>query len=282
VPVAARPFGSHSPVLLIDAAQEIAMSGPSELPVLHQFARSHYNEKARWGLDWKRVAHRRETYLPGPHAAPMKKLSGQSSTPVLMLDGAAIAGSAAILDALERRYPERPLYPEDPALRERALAIQRDFDAEVGVAARTAVFSVLLEEPGYLCETFAGHRAQPARALYRAAMPALKPLIAKANGVTDAAAIERAFARTEAALDFVARTAGASGYLVGDAFSVADLCCAALLAVVVDVEHPDMRKPQPRPARVEALLARFAAHPGSAWVRERYARNRPPSCAVAG
>ena len=258
------------------------MTDAAGIPVLHQFAGSHYNEKARWGLDWKGVAHRRETHLPGPHAAPIQKLSGQRATPVLSLDGAVIAGSAAILDALERRYPARPLLPEDPALRERALAIQRDVDAEVGVAARTAVFSVLLEEPGYLCAIFAGHRELPARALYRAAFPALKPLIAKANGVTGTAAVERAFARTEAALDFVAREAGASGHLVGDAFSIADLCCAALLAVVVDVEHPDMCKPQPRPARIEALLARFAQHPGAAWVREQYARNRPPSCAVTG
>jgi glutathione S-transferase len=250
------------------------------VPVLHQFARSHYNEKARWGLDWKGIAHRRETHLPGPHALAIRKLSGQSATPVLCLDGAVIAGSAAILDALEARFPERPLLPADPALRERALAIQRDFDAEVGVASRTAVFSVMLEEPDYLCETFAGHRARLARTAYRATLPLLKPIIAKANGVTDAAAVERAFARTQAALDFVEREVGASGYLAGDAFSIADLCCASLLAVVVGVQHPDMRKTTPRPARIEELLARFAGHPGSAWVRDQYARNRPPSCAV--
>lgn len=248
--------------------------------VLHQFASSHYNEKARWGLDWKGVVHRRETYLPGPHAPQMKRLSGQNATPVLCLDGAVIAGSAAILDALEQRFPERPLYPVDPALRERALAIQRDFDAEVGVAARTAAFSVLLEEPDYLCATFAGHRSWPVRALYRATLPALAALIAKANGVTDAVAVERAFERTQRALDFVAREVGPSGYLVGDAFSVADLCCASLLAVLVDPPHPDMSHPQPVPARIEAFLARFAQHPAAAWVLEQYARHRPPSCAI--
>ena len=264
-------------------AEEIAITlslGP--IPVLHQFARSHYNEKARWGLDWKGIAHRRETHLPGPHMVSIRKLSGQSATPVLCLDGAVVAGSAAILEALETRFPERPLYPADPALRERALAIQRDFDAEVGVASRAAVFSVLLEEPGYLCTTFAGHRARPIQLAYRATLPLLKPVIAKANGVTGAAAVERAFARTRAALDFVERQVGASGYLVGDAFSIADLCCASLLAVVVDIDHPDMMRPRPRPARLEALLEHFAAHPTAAWVREQYARNRPPRCAVPG
>jgi glutathione S-transferase len=258
------------------------MADPTALPVLHQFAGSHYNEKARWGLDWKGVAHRRKTHLPGFHVTPLMELTGQRTTPALLLDGIAIAGSAAILDALEARVLERPLYPADPAQRERALAIQRDFDAEVGVAARTAVFSVLLEEPDYLSLAFAGDHTAAEIAQYRAALPALAPLIAKVNGVTGEDAVAQAFARTEAALDFVARETGASGYLAGDAFSIADLCCASLLAVVVDVQHPDMRKPQPRPARVEALLDRFAQHPGSAWVREQYARNRPPSRAVAG
>ena len=254
---------------------------PEATVVLHQFASSHYNEKARWGLDWTGVVHRRETYLPGPHAPQMKRLSGQSATPVLCHDGTVIAGSAPILDALEQRFPERPLYPADPVLRWRALAIQRDFDAEVGVAVRTAVFSVLLEEPDYLCATFAGHRSRPVRALYRATFPVLAPIIAKANGVTDAAAVERAFERTRRALDFVAREVGPSGYLVGDAFSVADLCCASLLAVLVDPPHPDMSHPKPMPARIEAFLARFAQHPAAAWVLEQYARHRPASCAIA-
>ena len=253
-----------------------------EAVVLHQFSSSHYNEKARWGLDWKRVPHRRETYLPGPHAPQIKRLSGQNATPVLCLDGRVIAGSAAILDALEECFPERPLYPADPVLRARALAIQRDFDAEVGVAARTAVFSVLLEEPDYLCAHFAAHKSAPLRALYRATLPVLKPVIAKANGVTDAAAIERAFARTRQALDFVAQEVGPSGYLVGDAFSIADLCCASLLAILVDPQHPDMQHPKPMPARIEAFLGQFASHPAAAWVLEQYARNRPPSCAVVG
>jgi glutathione S-transferase len=126
--------------------------------VLHQFPYSHYNEKARWGLDWKGVPHVRRSHLPGPHALAIKRLSGQTATPVLVIDGEVIAGSARILDALERRHPERPLYPADPALRRRALEIQERFDREVGPAARTVLFSALIEEPDYLCAVFAGHR----------------------------------------------------------------------------------------------------------------------------
>jgi glutathione S-transferase len=85
--------------------------------VLHQFASSHFNEKARWALDWKGIPHRRRTHLPGPHAPALQRLSGQRATPVLVIDGDVIAGSAAILAALDARFPERPLLPADATLR---------------------------------------------------------------------------------------------------------------------------------------------------------------------
>jgi glutathione S-transferase len=243
--------------------------------VLHHFLHSHYNEKARWGLDWKGVPHARKSHLPGPHAFAIERLSGQTSTPVLVIDGEVIAGSARILDALERRHPERPLYPADPELRRRALAIQERFDREVGPAVRTVLFSVLVHEPGYLCAIFAGGKPLPGRLLYRATLPFAKGVISKANGVDDPAGIARAHEVTRQALDFVAKEVDRSGQLVGDAFSIADLACASLLAILTHPSHPDMDRPRPVPERVEALLARFSTHPALSWVLEQYRRHRP-------
>jgi glutathione S-transferase len=250
--------------------------------VLHQFARSHFNEKARWALDWKCIPHRRRTHFPGPHAPALLRLSGQRATPVLVVDGEAIPGSAAILAALDARFPERPLLPADPTLAARALALQGHFDAEVGPAVRTAVFSVLIREPDQLCRTFSQGKPAWSSALYRAAFPLTRPVIARANGVVDPANVERAFARSEAALDLVARQVGPSGQLVGEAFSLADLACAALLAPLLSLDHPDMRTPEPRPAALAAFHARFATHPGAAWVREQYQKHRPPPCTIPG
>jgi glutathione S-transferase len=250
--------------------------------VLHMFPASHYNEKVRWALDWKALPHRRVAYLPGPHIPWIKRLSGQQQTPVLVIEGRVIAGSARIIDELERAYPQRALYPEDPAVRERALAAQRRFDDEVGPAVRTALFSVLIHEPDYLCALFT--RPQPAlkRALYRAAFPLAKPLIAKGNGVTPAS-VERALARTQEALDETARLVAPRGRVVGDAFCVADLAAAALLAPLADLSHPDMARPHPIPERVAAFYARYAQHPAIDWVREQYARHRPaPRGAASG
>ena len=36
---------------------------------LHQFRYSHFNEKVRWALDFKGIAHERVSELPGPHRA---------------------------------------------------------------------------------------------------------------------------------------------------------------------------------------------------------------------
>jgi glutathione S-transferase len=249
--------------------------------VLHQFQQSHFNEKARWGLDWKGLPHRRVSYLPGPHLPQIRRLSGQTATPVLDLDGECIAGSARILAVLESRFPEHPLLPRDADLRRRALEIQSEFDAEVGPAVRTAIFSVLIGEPAQLCRMFAGGKPLPVRLFYRASLPIARGMIAKANGTTDPKGIERAFDRTRRALDFVEKQVGPCGFLVGNAFSVADLCCASLLAPLVNPEHPDMRSPEPVPERIQAFRADFREHPATHWVLGQYARNRPASCAVA-
>ncbi len=107
-----------------------------------------------------------------------------------------------------------------------------------------------------------------------------RDLPARANGVTGPEAIDAAFADTEAALDRVVAETGSTGYLVGDRFTAADLAAAALLAPCANPNHPAMHRAAPRPASVDAWLARWATHPGVAWVHEIYRRHRPPSAAM--
>ena len=47
----------------------------------------------------------------------VERLSGQPLVPVLEVDGRVIVDSTAILEELERRRPDPPLYPADPARR---------------------------------------------------------------------------------------------------------------------------------------------------------------------
>ena len=244
-------------------------------PLLYQFSFSHFNEKARWALDYKGVEHRRRTLLPGAHAPLMMAISGQAKTPVLALGKEIIAGSGRIIDYLERAYANPPLYPQDPVRRAEALEIQAWFDKDVGPATRRATFYELLRDPLYVSRVFALDNGF-GRCLYLGTYPLLAGFLAVQENITPSAAA-KARETTANALDYVALKAGESGYLVGDAFSVADMTAASLLAVVVMPPEFVFPGRDPRPASVEKWVAHWADHPGSAWVRLMFERHRGTS-----
>jgi len=249
-------------------------------PELIHIPRSHFNEKARWGFDLKGVPHVRTSVVAGTQRRMLRRLTGQPEVPVARFGDEYVVGSARILEAIESRFPDPPLYPGDPDERARALAIQERFDEQVGARVRRAVFSIALDHPEFWARLFASHVGAPRRAVYRAVVTVRNAQIRHQAGLTAPGAVDDAFAATERALDFVAGTAGADGYLVGERFSIADLAAAALLALTVETEHPDMTWPRPRPAAVDRWHERWSDHPGAAWVRSMYERHRPQSHAI--
>src|SRR5690242_6430023 len=109
-----------------------------ETPLLWHVPLSHYNEKVRWALDYKRIAHRRQVLGPN-YLFRAWRATGSGTLPILWLDGRAIGDSTRIIAALEERYPEPPLYPPDAAARGRALELEDYFDERLGPALRAAV-----------------------------------------------------------------------------------------------------------------------------------------------
>ena len=91
---------------------------------------SHFSEKVRWALDHKRIAHTRRTPLAVPHFVVARVLTRGAVTtfPVIELPTGVVGDSSAIIAALEHAYPQHPLYPADPAERQRALEIEDWFD----------------------------------------------------------------------------------------------------------------------------------------------------------
>lgn len=243
--------------------------------ILHQFRASHFNDKVRWALAFKGLVHQRNTLLPGPHQGTIRKLSGQTSTPVLELDGRAIAGSAAIIDALEQRVPSPALYPADTKERQDALDIQSRFDRDLGPATRTIVFTVFVNELGYLARTFGGEASAVQRGVYRLVLSLVKPMMAKTNGVTDPENVKHCSVITQQALDWIAERTAQQKFLVGESFSVADLTAAALLSPIMQLEHPDMRPAAPVPAALEAMWSEWKNHPPIHWAKGIYRDHRP-------
>jgi glutathione S-transferase len=248
-------------------------------PVLHQFQFSHYNEKARWALDFKNVAHVRHSLLPGPHMIQTMRLSGQKSVPVLGLEGDVVAGSAQIIDALEQRFPEPPLYPATIAEQRQALELQKWFDEEVGPEIRRAFFFDVLPGSKYAAELFIIGRGDLTKAIYRTLFPGIRAVMIKDMKI-DAAGAARGVERTKEALDLVAKCATGSGYLVGDRFTVADLTAAALLSPTAMPPQFSYPVPEPRSDGLRRWLSRWSDHPGTAWVSEIYRKHRGASAAV--
>lgn len=241
---------------------------------LIQFRHSPYNEKARWALDSKRVAHQRTSVLPGPHMSKVRKLTGRTSTPVLVVDGIALDGSAAIVERIEALFPTPPLLPTDLALRREALELQRRFDDDWVPRVRRTVLHSLLATPRFFAAVFGHGRPASTRFAYSLIVPLAAPLVRKGNGITGDASVADGIAAATEALDEVARRSAATGYLAGESFTLADLVACASLAPILRLPGTPMAKPEPLGAPYAALLDRFHGHPGAVWARGIYARHR--------
>jgi maleylacetoacetate isomerase len=83
---------------------------------------------------------RREPYL---------RINPQNRVPALQLDdGRVITQSLAIIDYLEQVHPEPPIYPGDPVVRARAMAVAQIIASEIQPLNNTSVTDVLRERHG--------------------------------------------------------------------------------------------------------------------------------------
>src|SRR3954453_15261862 len=281
------------------ASSEPRASGPP--PVLWHLKVSHYNEKARWALDYKRRPHVRRAVVPGRHARIAQGLGAGRTFPVLELDGDVLGDSTVIIEALEHRYPEPPLYPDDPEERRRALEIADFFDEGLGPSLRLLVLEHMLPAPPLLLGAFApavwpqprppapplllgafAPDLSPARRLIARVMyPLMRRRIARDFGI-DRLGVGRGGSKWRLAGGRFAAELQPNGYLVGDGFTVADLTVAALCSpVVAPVEFP-YPQPQRGHSRLEDLRRMIDGYGALEWMRWIYARHRPRSMEFVG
>jgi glutathione S-transferase len=246
-------------------------------PILWHIAVSHFSEKARWALEYKSVEHVRRTPPPGFHIPIAFALTrGKAITlPILELDGRRIPDSTAIIAALERRYPEPALYPDDPDERLTALALEDWFDEELAPYARRLAFHELRGAPELSGEIMS--RAAPE--LAARAGPTLVPLtrlfVGQRYRARDVEGAEHARVKILAALDRLEAELDGRDYLVGGRFTVADLTAAALFyPLVLPTGGPPFIERMPEP--YERFRASASERPGYEWVQEMFARHRLP------
>jgi glutathione S-transferase len=203
--------------------------------------------------------------------------------PVLELDGRRIGDSTAVIAALEERYPEPPLYPEDPAERARALELEDFFDEEAGPHIRRLVFHELINEPELFAELAVANAPGPIAKSKGLAGAYARTYTGLRWGAKDEDAAELGRTKVAAAVDRLdaelERSGG--GYLVGDRFSVADLTAAAILYPLVRPEDGPLPPGTPSPPAFERFRESFADRPGFAWIGEMYRRHRGSAQPVA-
>ena len=251
-------------------------------PVLWHFPISHFNEKVRWALDWKRIAHVRKAlfldYMPRALWA-----TGRPTLPIVFLDGKGIGDSTRILEALEEKYPEPALYPRDEADRRRAVELEDFFDEELGHQLRAAMLGpMFFTDPDGVMRSLSMGMNLGTRTIrmMRGIFPAFSAFYRYRHKITEAS-IREGPLKIRAALDRVAAEVRPSGYLVGDGFSVADLAAAALLSPIVIPKELQYAIPEPLPRSVVEIRESFAKHTAFDWVREMYRRHRGASAEIS-
>lgn len=249
--------------------------GAPALPAvtLYEFSLSHYNEKARWALDYKGIPYHSEPVLPGLHFGKIKKLSGQTATPVLQLPTEVVSGSANIVNFVDALTTRRPLLPSSPEARAEAETWVTWLDDEVGPLVRLALFDALLVSPGF-ASTFFSQNVSPAkRTFYRAVFPMIGKIIKKQLGVNRDAAIE-AREVIDRSLTRVSRAASETGYLVGDGFTVADLTAGALFFPLYYPEQLPNGVPDRNHPVFKAWLDSWRDHEGRPYVESLFRKHR--------
>jgi glutathione S-transferase len=243
-------------------------------PTLWHIGISHYSEKVRWALDFKGVEHERRAPQPPAHmVVALARTRGRSFTfPLLRLDGALLTDSSEIIAALERRQPDPPLYPADPAERERALALEDWFDEELGPHIRLLAWHTITNQSDSLEAVAVGTAAGPLKRFGGAASTFARTFVNARFGVNRAGRVEVARTKVREALDRLEAELGDRDYLVGDRFGVADLTAAALFYPLVT--PPEGPKMPPAADAMERFRAPLKDRRGYVWVQEMFARHR--------
>lgn len=232
---------------------------------LYQFCISHYSEKVRWALDYKGINYEPVNLLPGQHRKTILGLTGsESSVPVLDHDGKVVQGSSQILDYLDQAFPENPLTPKDPQLKEQALAWEKRLDEEAGPAIRTWIYHYFLQRPKVVVPMLTAGTPFYNRILLSLAFSRVDEVMRDWMKINQKTA-DAAQKTLESLLKELAEVYGQQPFLVGGQFTRADLTAGSLLAPLF--MPPQYPVPWPKPQKVP--------RPVQAWLQEWQATVEP-------
>ena len=248
---------------------------------------SHYSEKIRWLLDYEEIPYQEIALTPALHTLPMwfKGRRAQTTVPLLQSGKTCIQDSPRIVNWLAGHHS--PLDSMSSEKQQEILAVQQRFDAIGKPIAR------YLYLPGFahdaLIRTIWTQFAKPwERRFITLAYPLIKPafrirLRIYPRAVTQAEQLIDAEIRwleqrlqqlKEKGQQEKGQQEKKCRYLVGDAFSFADIAAASILApLACPPEHPIYGEAEFR-AKMAGPAQQWADSAALQWVRDIYAEHR--------
>jgi glutathione S-transferase len=243
---------------------------------LYQFAFSHFCEKARWALDYKRIPYTQHNLLPGAHRNVAHRLASKSHLPILVDDGAAIQESAAIVSFLDQKYPDHPLTPTDPDHAREAIEWEKFLDREIGVTLRLWFYYHTLPDRRRALRFLLDGAPWYRRPMFTLAFPKVRRQMARAMNIQADSARE-AEERLSAALATLDDALQSTSFLVGEHFSRADLAACALLAPYCRFGESDADARFVLSPRLYAMRKQHQARRFFRWGTDTYQAYRYPA-----
>ena len=240
---------------------------------LLEFPHSHYCEKARWALDFKRIPFERVALLPGVHMRIVRRYAPKTSVPVLLSESRAVQGSSEIIDYLDETYPDRQLTPQDAATKEECIQFESKLSDKFGEPIRTILYDRLLAYPDYIRFCFTHPMSAPKQLLFRLYYPMLKKLMHQVY-VESEERVAGAKAKFFSSLDELGARINGDGYLFEERFTRADLSVCAMLALLVLPPEFPVSWPEMPDHEIRKLHDDHQDHPVCVWVRRIYQLHR--------
>ena len=193
---------------------------------LHRFPLSHFSEKGRALLDFKKLDYEIVEHQLGVPQLGIYRMSGQRQVPVLDHDGTIVPDSTEIALYLEKTFPDgRSLLPEDADRRRDALDLEERIDRIFGFSAVVVWFAWAVENDPKIGEWLSletwglpmfGGKLVAAAARNAQSLTGLR----RTN--------EKALDRTKSLLDELCERLEKQPYLTGDAPCIADVAAVGL------------------------------------------------------
>jgi len=221
------------------------------IPRLITIPFSHYCDKARWALEHCGIAYVEDGHLPLFHYVATFPAGGGRSVPVLVTDDGVLRDSTDIAAWADAHCPGT-LIPIDPAAAEEALALEDDFDRQLGPATRRWAYAQLLPRRDAE-ELLVRDVPRWQQLVLPVARPFAAAMLRRSLNITPAG-VERSLKKIEDTFARVSERVGdGRRFLVGDALTIADITFAALAAPVLAPD--DAVRAKLPPADVDAWRA---------------------------